>query len=111
MQDKDRLIEILNNKVETLEKEVFRLREIQSESEKIWINVFRVIGIFIFLLPFIPITLGYIDSSAVKVEISAMDWMLIGGGFFFVWGGKQFGQVVNTFFKWLNKKLGVDGTG
>lgn len=79
----------------------------QTRSEKIWILFFRVPGVLLFFLPFIPITISYIDSTVEKLSLDAADWKLLGLGFFLVWGSEYFGVIANKIGTWFLKIAGV----
>ena len=40
-----------------------------SKSESFWIMLFRIPGVIIFFLPFVPVTISYINSNVDKVGL------------------------------------------
>ena len=79
----------------------------ETRAERWWIMLFRIPGVIIFFLPFIPITISYIDSDVDKIGLDGYDWKLIGIGFFLVWGSAYFGILANKLGALLAKKLGL----
>jgi hypothetical protein len=84
------------------------IKKTETKSEFFWILIFRVLGGLLFCLPFIPITLGYIDSETEKIRLDGGDWQLLGFGFFLVWGSSYFGILGNRIGKFLSDKLGIN---
>lgn len=83
------------------------LKKKETDVEKIWILFFRLPGVFIFFLPFIPITISYIDTNVEKIGLDSSDWWMLGIGFFLVWGSSYFGILANKLGAWVIKKLGL----
>jgi len=83
------------------------IKKTDTNSEFFWILIFRVAGLVLFFLPFIPITLGYIHSTSEKIRLDGADWQLLGFGFFLVWGSSYFGILGNKLGKLLSNKLGI----
>ncbi|QQV89979.1 hypothetical protein M1M27_gp35 [Cellulophaga phage Ingeline_1] len=84
------------------------IEKTESKAEKLWVLLFRIPGVFLFFLPFIPITLGYINSSTEKIGLDGGDWQLLGIGFFLVWGSSYFGILGNKLGMFLSAKFGVN---
>ncbi|WP_422858763.1 hypothetical protein ACOKFD_15590 [Flagellimonas sp. S174] len=82
--------------------------EKKTRSERIWILLFRTPGVLIFFLPFIPITISYINTDIDKLGLDSADWQMIGIGFFLVWGSQYFGIIANKIGAWMLKKVGLN---
>lgn len=83
------------------------LRKKENQAEKVWILLFRIPGVVIFFLPFVPITISYISDDIEKFGLDATDWKLLGIGFFLVWGSEYFGVIANKIGAFIIKKLGL----
>lgn len=79
----------------------------ETKAEKWWIMLFRIPGVIIFFLPFIPITISYIDSNIDKIGLDGADWKMLGIGFFLVWGSAYFGILANKLGAFILKKTGL----
>lgn len=84
------------------------LKKKDTKTEWFWIMLFRVPGVVIFFLPFVPITISYIKSDVEKIGLDGSDWKLLGIGFFLVWGSQFFGVIANKIGVAILKKLGID---
>ncbi|AGO47495.1 hypothetical protein Phi13:2_gp088 [Cellulophaga phage phi13:2] len=84
------------------------IEKTQSKAENYWILFFRIPGLFLFFLPFIPVTMGYINSNVDKVRLDGGDWQLLGLGFFLVWGSSYFGILGNKLGMFLSSKFGLN---
>lgn len=84
------------------------LSKTKTRSEMIWILLFRGPGVLIFFLPFVPITISYINQTQEKLSLDASDWQMLGIGFFLVWGSQYFGIIANKVGAWFLKKLGIN---
>lgn len=78
-----------------------------NRTEWIWIMLFRIPGVIIFFLPFIPITMSYINQSVDKIGLDGADFKMLGIGFFLVWGSASFGILANKLGSWAMGKLGL----
>ena len=83
------------------------IKKTDTNAEFFWILIFRVAGLVLFFLPFIPITLGYINSISEKIRLDGANWQFLGLGFFLVWGSSYFGILGNKLGKILSNKLGI----
>lgn len=79
----------------------------ESTGEKFWIMLFRIPGVIIFFLPFVPVTISYVNSNVDKIGLDGSDWKLLGIGFFLVWGSAYFGILANKLGAYLVQKLGL----
>jgi len=79
----------------------------ETSSEKYWIMLFRLPGVLIFFLPFIPISISYVNTEVEKIGLDGSDWKMLGIGFFLVWGSSYFGILANKLGAYILKKLGL----
>lgn len=78
-----------------------------NKSEGFWIMLFRIPGVVIFFLPFVPVAISYVKSNVDKIGLDGSDLKLMGIGFFLVWGSAYFGILANKLGAYLVKKLGL----
>jgi len=97
--------EKLLKKIEVLEKEVLRLRDLTPISEKIWSNIAKFGGMALMFLPFVPNALFYIGLNETKSETEGSDYWFVVGGLLFFFGQRYIGELLNTLGKKLIDKL------
>ncbi len=83
------------------------IKKTESKAEKFWILLFRIPGVVLFFLPFIPITLSYISTNVEKTPLDKTDWQMLGIGFFLVWGSSYFGILGNKLGIFISNILGL----
>lgn len=76
-----------------------------SRTESNWAKFYRVMGVIIGFLPFIPNTLYYIGVNKEKLPVDYSDGIWIVVGFIFVFGSKNFGAWSNSLGKSIVDKV------
>lgn len=76
-----------------------------SKAEKFWVIFMKIIGTVIFVAPLYKPVVAYFKDNSDKVIISSADFWFILGGFFLMFGSKQFGILANNIGIRVNKFL------